>query len=303
MYLDFFGLKQPPFSVTPDPDFLYLTPGHREALAQLVYGVQERKGFIVLTGDIGTGKTTLLHSLRRRLDGNVIASFISNSTLPFEGILEYMLSDFGISKSGESPTQRLIALNNFLIERFRSGQNTILIVDDAQNLDPATLEQIRLLSNFETSTDKLLQILLVGQPELRAKLQLPGLRQLRQRIGLSCSIPPLTAEETGAYIRSRLRIAGARDPKLFTDSAVNRIAKYAAGIPRVVNILGDHCLLFGYTEQQRRIDRDIVDRAIEYLEEGHRPARRSIRLTLPRFAVGAALTALLAGISILVLLR
>jgi len=303
MYLAFFGLKEKPFSVTPDPKFLCLTRGHREALAQLLYGVEEQKGFIVLTGDIGTGKTTLLHTLRQRLDGNTAVSFIFNSTLPFEGILEYMSEDFGIAKVGESHARRLIALNNFLIERSRAGQKTVLILDEAQNLDPATLEQIRLLSNFETSTDKLLQIVLVGQPELRAKLQLPGLRQLRQRIGLSCGIPPLTAEETRAYIRTRLRIAGSPDPGLFTDRAVSRIADYAGGIPRLVNVLGDHCLLFGYTEQRRRIDRDIVDEAIRYLEEGPRPSRQRIRLGLPRFAVGAALTALLASIAVLVLLR
>ena len=271
MYLTFYGLAEKPFNATPDPRFLYMTPGHREALAQLLYGTQERKGFIVLIGKVGTGKTTLLHALWQRLREQSAVSFVVNSTLPFDGLLEYVLADLGIPKTGESRAQRLIALNHFLIKREREGQNTVLIIDEAQNLDVATLEQIRLLSNFETPTSKLLQILLVGQPELKTKLDLPELRQLKQRVGLRCHIPPLTLEETRAYIRTRLRIAGARDLGLFADSAVDRISAYAGGIPRLINTVCDHCLLFGYADQKRRIDRQIVNQAIEYLEEGTRP--------------------------------
>jgi general secretion pathway protein A len=273
MYLTFYGLKEKPFNATPDPKFLYLTPAHREALAQLIYGVQERKGFIVLTGEVGTGKTTLLHTLLRRLDGNTAVAFVTNSTLPFDDVVAYMLEDFGISKTGSSRVERLVALNQFLIERRRAGQNTVLILDEAQNLSAETLEQVRLLSNFETPTDKLLQILMVGQPELKAKLLLPELRQLKQRIGLRCSIRPLTAEEIHEYIRSRLRVAGAADLRLFTDRAVSRISEYAGGIPRLVNIVCDHCLLIGYVDQKRKIEREIVERAIEYLEEGRRPTQ------------------------------
>ena len=271
MYLTFYGLAEKPFNATPDPRFLYMTPGHREALAQLQYGVQERKGFIVLVGKVGTGKTTLLHALWQRLKDQSAISFVVNSTLPFDGLLEYVLEDLGVPKTGESRAQRLIALNHFLIKREREGYNTILIIDEAQNLDVATLEQIRLLSNFETPTRKLLQILLVGQPELKNRLDLPELRQLKQRVGLRCHIPPLTLEETRAYIRTRLRVAGARDLGLFTDAAVDRISAYAGGIPRLVNTVSDHCLLFGYADQQRRIGREIVNQAIEYLEEGNRP--------------------------------
>src|SRR5262249_26914015 len=245
MYLTFYGLKEKPFNATPDPKFLFLTPAHREALAQLIYGVQENKGFMVLTGEVGTGKTTLLHTLLKRVDGNTAVAFLTNSTLPFDDVVAYMLEDFGISKAGSSRVERLVALNQFLIERRRAGQNTVLILDEAQNLTPETLEQVRLLSNFETPTDKLLQILLVGQPELKAKLQLPELRQLKQRIGLRCTIRPLTPEEVHEYIRSRLRVAGAADVRLFTDPAVGRIAEYSGGIPRLVNIVADHCLLVG----------------------------------------------------------
>jgi len=289
VYLQFYGLKEKPFNATPDPKFLYMSPGHREALAQLIYGVQENKGFMVLTGDIGTGKTTLLHTLRRRLDEGAAVSYVFNSTLPFDEILEYVLEDFGISKSGESRAQRLAALYNFLIERRRAGQITVLVIDEAQNLEPGTLEQIRLLSNFETPTEKLLQIILSGQLELRAKLRLPELRQLKQRVGLSCTIPPLTLSETGDYIHARLRIAGTRDFGLFTPRAVARIAAYTEGVPRVMNILCDHCLVFGYADRKRRIDRDAVNEAIAYMEDGLRDtgAKRGGKMRWLRWVWGA----------------
>ncbi len=274
IYLGFFGLQKDPFGVTPDPEFLYLTSGHREALAQLTYAVQERKGFILLTAEVGTGKTTLLHAFRSQLDSNTAVAYVTNSMLPFQGILEYMLEEFEIDKPGETHTQRLVTLQNFLVERHRAGQNTVLILDEAQNLYPQTLEQIRLLSNFETTKEKILQIVLVGQPELRANLDTPGLRQLSQRIGLRCSIPPLGLSGTRNYIRARLRIAGASDAQIFTDSALSRIAEYAKGIPRIINTLGDHCLLIGYADQTRRIDREIVDEAITYFEAGRRPTQR-----------------------------
>jgi type II secretory pathway predicted ATPase ExeA len=226
-----------------------------------------------------SGKLPLRHpvpetsTLCQRLDGQSAIAFVVNSTLQFDELLEYILEDLGVKEKGQSRAQRLIALNNFLIERERAGQNTVLIVDEAQNLEASTLEQIRLLSNFETPTNKLLQILLVGQPELKARLNLPELRQLKQRVGLRCQIPPLTLEETRVYVRTRLRIAGARDLGVFADSAVDRISAYSGGIPRLINTVCDHCLLFGYAEQKRRIDRQIVDRAIEYLEDGTRPQR------------------------------
>jgi general secretion pathway protein A len=291
--LAFFGLGEPPFNPTPDPRFLHLTPAHQEALAQLLYGVQQRKGFILLTGEVGTGKTTLLQALLERLGDATAVAFVTNSALDFDGILEYALEDLGIAKPGVvSPAQRLIALQRFLIERQRAGQNAILILDEAQGLDPRTLEQVRLLSNFETTSEKILQILLVGQPELRAKLDLPELRQLKQRIGLRCHIPALAAGEVRHYIRTRLRVAGARDPALFSPEAVTRIAQYSGGIPRLVNVVCDHCLLFAYADQARRIGPEIVGEAIRYLEEGEspRPGRRRLRwrMTPFRWAVVAA---------------
>src|SRR5215471_2479609 len=246
MYLNFYGLREKPFGVTPDPRFLHLAAGHREALAHLIYGVRERRGFVVLTGEVGTGKTTLLQALVRRLSDQVAFAFVFNSSLPFEDILEFMLEDFGIVQAGTSRAQRLIALNGFLLDRRRNDQDATLIIDEAQNLSADTLEQIRLLSNFETPTDKLLQIVLAGQPELDETLKLPQLRQFRQRVALEYHIPPLTQDQTRDYIATRLRLAGSRDFGPFTDAAVEQISDYAQGIPRVVNMLCDHCLVIGY---------------------------------------------------------
>jgi len=302
VYLTFYGLTEKPFNATPDPRFLYMGSAHREALAQLLYGAQERKGFIVLTGKVGTGKTTLLHALRQRLNGQTAISFVVNSSLAFDGILEYVLADLEIGTGDESRAKRLMALNNFLIERERTGQNTVLILDEAQNLDASTLEQIRLLSNFETPTSKLLQILLVGQPELKDKLHLPELQQLKQRIGLRCQIPPLALDEVRQYIRTRLRIAGARDLGLFTDPAVDRITEYSGGIPRLINMVCDHCLVFAYADQKRRIDRHTVHQAIEYLEEGTPPQRNGWGLRgsktqrLARWTLGTLAVALASAI-------
>src|SRR6266704_1748445 len=276
MYLTFYGLNEKPFNTTPDPKFLYLTPGHREALAQLVYSVRENRGFLVLTGEVGTGKTTLLQAFLRRLDGKAAVAYVFNSMLPFEGLLEYVLEELKVPEPGSSPAQRLLALRRFMLDRRRAGQSTVLVLDEAQNLDVPTLERIRMLSNFETPTEKLLQILLVGQPELRAKLQRPELRQLQQRIELQCSLPPLSPEQTRDYIQTRLRVAGARVLDLFSDRAQTRIAKYSRGIPRRVNILCDHCLVIGYADQRRRIGVDVVDQAIAALDG---PTRRPARQT------------------------
>src|SRR5882724_51556 len=241
IYLDFYGFDRDPFGVTPDPDFLYMTPGHKEALAQLLYAIQEKKGFILVTAEVGMGKTTLLEALRQELDSNTAVAYVSNSLLPFPAILEYMLEEFEIEKPGESAAQRLVVLQNFLIERHGAGQNTVLILDEAQNLYPQTLEQIRLLSNFETTKEKILQIVLVGQPELLARLEMPDLRQLKQRIGLRCSLPALAPGQVRDYIRTRLRVAGAHDLGLFSPEAVARIARYSGGIPRLMNTVCDHC--------------------------------------------------------------
>jgi putative secretion ATPase (PEP-CTERM system associated) len=291
MYLKFYGLTEAPFGPTPDPKFLYQSARHREALAQLVYGVQERKGFIVLTGEIGTGKTTLLRTLLERIDPDTPVAYVHNSSLDIDGLLEYVLQDWGVKSTAATQAQRLFELNEFLIDQHRKGTSPILVIDEAQNLSAETLEAVRMLSNFETNRQKLMQILLVGQPELRDTLNQPELRQLKQRIGLRCHIGPLSAEETRQYIRHRLRIAGAADTGIFTDAAVQHITEYSRGVPRVINIVCDHCLLSGYADSKRRIEARAVDEAIEYLEDGERPSwkrHRQQRLVPSSAALWAA---------------
>jgi general secretion pathway protein A len=300
MYLSFYGLREAPFAPTPDPKFLFQSARHREALAQLIYGVRERKGFIVLTGEIGTGKTTLLRTLLERLNADTPVAYVHNSALNIEGLLEYVLQDWGVKSTANSHAQRLFELNEFLIDQHRKGGTPVLVIDEAQNLSVETLEAVRMLSNFETTNQKLMQILLVGQPELRVKLDLPELRQLKQRIGLRCHIAPLSAEETRLYIRHRLRIAGASDAGTFTDGAIQKIADYTGGTPRVINIVCDHCLLSGFADSKKRIDAGTVSEAIEYLEEGERSEwkrRRRISLVPGRGAVWAARS----GVAVLVM--
>jgi general secretion pathway protein A len=277
MYLNFYGLNEVPFGPTPDPRFLFNSTRHREALAQLLYGVTERKGFIVLTGEIGTGKTTLLRTLLEKLPEETPVAYVHNSALPIEGLLDYVLQDWGVKSTAATQAQRLVELNEFLIDQHRKGVSPVLVIDEAQNLSVETLEAVRLLSNFETTRQKLMQIVLVGQPELRDTLNRPELRQLKQRIGLRCHIGPLSAEETRLYIRHRLRIAGASDAGIFTDAAIQRIAEYSRGIPRTINIVCDHCLLSGYADSKRRIEARAVDDAVEYLEEGERPVWKRLR--------------------------
>lgn len=282
MYLEFYGLAEKPFATTPDPRFLFLTRRHRDALARLTYGVQEKKGFVVLTGEVGTGKTTLVRSLLTQLDPTIAVAFVFNSTLPFEGLLEHILEEFGISERTATLSQRLLALNRFLSERSLAGRQTLLVVDEAQNLSVESLEQIRLLSNFETASDKLVQILLVGQPELEDKLELPELRQLDQRIELRIDIEPLSPAEMSDYIKSRLQTAGARDVNLFTGNAPALIAAATNGIPRLINILCDHCLLIGYADQKRRIGGDTVREALESLHIRRRRRSTARRRSKPR---------------------
>ena len=194
-------------------------------------------------------------------------SYVFNTALSFDGIVEWLLEDLGIAKPEESPERRLAALRRFLLERERAGQKTIIIIDEAQNLDAARLERISLLATAEGAPSKLLEVLLVGQPELAAKIDHPALRHIRRRISLRCHVPPLGTGDTHEYIRTRLQVAGAPDMALFTDRAIRRIARYSGGIPRLINVLADHCLLFAYADQKRRVDRSIVSQAIAYLDE------------------------------------
>src|ERR1700730_3279608 len=241
MYKEYFGLRANPFNVNPDPRYLFLTRHTEEALACLTYGVQSRKGFVLLTGEVGTGKTTLINKLLEWLRLQQVATaFIFNSRLNVPQFLDYMMADFGITCESRLKSQVLLRLYNWLLDRYRAGETAVLIVDEAQNLSDEVLEEIRLLTNLETATEKLLQIVLSGQPELEQRLQRPELRQLRQRITLRCRTHALTLEETEGYVSERLRIAGANGEPIFAPEAVQVIHTYSRGIPRVVNLLCEH---------------------------------------------------------------
>lgn len=260
MYKSFYGLRENPFNVNPDPRFLFLTKEIEEALTGLMYGIQTRKGFITLTGEVGTGKTTLINRLLDWLHHRrARTAFLFNSRMNSSQLFDFILAEFDIPCESKSKSQQLLKLNHWLLERYRDGETVVLIIDEAQNLTYPVLEEIRLLTNLETSTEKLLQIVLSGQPELEEKLKLPQLRQLRQRIMLRCRTTPLSEEQTGEYIAERLRIAGASGEPIFSAKTVETIHVYSLGIPRVINLLCEHSLVNGFVEQQRPIQPKIVE--------------------------------------------
>jgi type II secretory pathway predicted ATPase ExeA len=260
MYKQFFGLRANPFNVNPDPRYLFLTRHTEEALACLTYGIQSRKGFVLLTGEVGTGKTTLINKLLEWLRLQQVATaFIFNSRMNVPQFLDYMMADFGIPCDSRAKSQILLRLYNWLLDRYRAGETAVLIVDEAQSLSDEVLEEIRLLTNLETFTEKLLQIVLVGQPELEQKLKQPQLRQLRQRLTLRAKTHALTLDETKAYVQQRLRIAGSNGQQIFEPEALVSIHRYASGIPRVINLLCEHCLVSAFVDQQKIIGPAAVD--------------------------------------------
>jgi len=260
MYKEFYGLRANPFNVNPDPRYLFLTRHTEEALACLTYGIQSRKGFVLLTGEVGTGKTTLINKLLEWLRLQQVATaFIFNSRLNVPQFLDYMMADFGIPCDSRAKSQVLLRLYNWLLDRYRAGETAVLIVDEAQNLSEEVLEEIRMLTNLETFTEKLLQIVLVGQPELEQKLKQPQLRQLRQRLTLRAKTHALTLDETKAYVQQRLRIAGSNGQQIFNPESLVSIHRYSAGIPRVINLLCEHCLVSAFVDQQKLIEPGVVD--------------------------------------------
>lgn len=259
IYARFFGLKEAPFGVNPDPKFLYMMPHVREALACLQYGIRARKGFVVLTGEVGTGKTTLLKAALSSFQGSEISTaFIFNPRLEILDFLEFVLTDFGIPVPARTKAQMLVALNHWLLAKYRAGQTAVIVIDEAQNLTSELLEEIRLLTNLETATEKLVQIVLSGQPELEDKLREVSARQLRQRITLWSRTRPLDYPETLAYVQERLRLAGASEP-LFHPSAVEAIYRYSKGIPRLINLLGEHAMMGAYVEQLKPVPANVVE--------------------------------------------
>lgn len=261
MYTDFYQMTERPFNVTPDPKFLYLNSRYREAIASLNYGISQRKGFITLIGEAGTGKTTLLKRLLEDLDPKTKTVFIFNTNVTFEEILEYIFAEFDLAVHNGKKLYMLQRLNTFLLEELRNGGNVALLIDEAQDLEFSVLEDLRLLSNLETAKEKILQIVLSGQPELGQKLSNPILRQLRQRISINCRLLPLSREEITEYLQFRLQAAGCPDLKLFSREAEDRIYHFSRGVPRLVNVVCDNALVIGYALGKKRIGADIIDEA------------------------------------------
>jgi general secretion pathway protein A len=266
MYTQFYGLKDKPFEINPDPDFLFLSESHREALSHLIYATKERKGFTVITGEVGTGKTTLVRAFLSRLNGKVKTAYVFNPKLTSIDFLRYICEDLGVKGEKLSKGQYIAQLQEFLLDHYSRNEQVILIVDEAQNLPQALLEEVRLLTNLETSKNKLLQVILVGQPELNKVLDNYKFRQLKQRISLRYHLQALNKGETRKYIESRLTSAGAADTHLFTAKAFGKIFDYTKGIPRLVNITCDNALLAGFTADQKVINDRIIKEVIDKLE-------------------------------------
>lgn len=268
LYQAHFGLSQAPFNLSPDPTFLYLSESHREALAQLTYGINARKGFVVLTGEVGTGKTTLIHTLMNDLDEETHTALLFNTVVSSLDLLRYVCEEFKLVEISE-PRKELhdytVMLNEFLLHSYRGGKNCVLIIDEAQNLSAEVLEGIRLLSNFETSRDKLLQILLVGQPEFAVRLNAPELRQLKQRVTLRHHLRALSLKDCQEYIARRVKIAGG-DPKVFSPKALEFVQSYSGGIPRLVNILCDNALLTTFALEKSVVDPGVIAEVAEDLQ-------------------------------------
>jgi general secretion pathway protein A len=260
MYKQFFGLTKNPFEISPDPFFYHATPRHNEALANLHYGVGRRKGFIVITGEVGTGKTLLVRCLLAELRKNNIAfGYVFNPLLTTTEFFQYIMADLGLQYSGRSKTEMLLDLNRFLIQRHARGLITALVVDEAQALRPELLEEIRLLTNLETSQQKLLQIVLMGQPELEGVLDSPNLRQLKQRVSLRCQLLPLDEEQTRSYVLSRLERAGAKsDAPIFNDEALAKVFEFSRGIPRIINNLCENAMVNAFAREIHTVTPDMI---------------------------------------------
>jgi general secretion pathway protein A len=305
MYTAFYGLREKPFALSPDPRFLYLAGSHREALAHLLYGIEQGEGFISVTGEVGTGKTTLCRTLLERLDGDTELAFLFNPSRSALELLQSICAEFGLPAEGLTRRSLMSQLDAFLLEQKHAGRRVLLIIDEAQNLSENTLEQVRLLSNLETSRDKLIQILLLGQPELDRKLDSRGLRQLRQRISVRWKLEPLSAEETRAYVRHRLAVAAGEPKDLFSDAALRDIHRRTRGVPRLVNQLCDRALLAGYAARAATIRPALVRaaaREIPDTQRGREKEGRRSAFSRPWLFVAATIAtvglALLAGLQV-----
>jgi putative secretion ATPase (PEP-CTERM system associated) len=288
MYERFYELRERPFALSPDPEYLYPSRGHREALDYLRYGIETHAGFVVITGEIGSGKTTLVQTLLRRLDDQTTVGRIVNTILEPRELLETIMLDFGLPVDGRSKPVLLRDLAQYLVDQRLAGRLVLLVIDEAQNLSLAALEEIRMLSNLETEKSKLLQILLVGQPNLRDKLGSPELEQLRQRITVSYHLDPLDADETANYVNHRLRHASLGRPLQFPREVTDTIHARSRGVPRIINVISDAALVFGYAEERREIDLPLMNEVLEELETtGILPAPAQAKPVLAEAFVGA----------------
>jgi general secretion pathway protein A len=308
MYTEFYGLREKPFSLSPDPRFLFLSDSHREALAHLLYGIEQGEGFIAITGEVGTGKTTLCRTLLQRLEPGSEVAFLFNPQLSGLELLQAIDAEFGLDTEGKTRRELMDQLNRFLLTKRQEGRRVLLLIDEAQNLERDALEQVRLLSNLETDTTKLIQIILIAQPELDAMLDRPELRQLRQRINVRWRLRPLSAGETREYVRHRLRVAAGGPREIFTDFALREIHRRSGGVPRVINRLCDRALLAGYAEGAKEIGLGLVAEVQREFDgrEAAPPegggASFGERLRTHRLELGAAagaFLALLAGAAVL----
>ncbi|MBI4658643.1 MAG: AAA family ATPase [Verrucomicrobia bacterium] len=266
MYLDYYGLTEPPFDLTPNPRFLFFSGKHREAFNHLLYGIRERKGFVQLTGEVGSGKTTLCRAMLEQLGEQFATALILNPVLSADQLIKAIAMEFGLAVQGLDRLETLAVINEFLLHQVEHQKDAVLIIDEAQDLTNELLEQVRLLSNLETDDRKLLQIVLMGQPELRDRLNAFRLRQLRQRITVRYHLRPLSRGEVGRYVHHRLEKSGAKGSPYFTATAIWRIFRYSQGIPRLVNAVCDKCLLAGYVQQRDCIDYRMAGVAIRELE-------------------------------------
>jgi general secretion pathway protein A len=270
MYEEFYGLTAQPFSITPDPRYLFFSRGHREAFEHMLFGITQRKGFIQITGEVGAGKSTLCRAMIEQLRQGFMTALILNPVMTGIQLVRTILHEFGLEDRGNDRIQLLRRLNEFLLERLRLGQDVVLFVDEAQDMSDDLLEEIRLLSNLETDDRKLVQIVLIGQPELRRRLNRPGLRQLRQRITVRYHLGPIERGETEAYILHRLTIAGSNGRPTFSPAAIRAIHRHSRGVPRLINALCDKTLLAGYVEGKEELTWRQVRRAIRDLEGNSR---------------------------------
>jgi general secretion pathway protein A len=266
MYNEFYGFREAPFNITPDPRFLFFSDKHREAFNHVLFGIRERKGFIQITGEVGAGKTTVCRAILSELGASCRTALILNPVMTSTQLMRAVLTELGLEPGRVDRTTYLEILNRFLLERAEEGTDVVLIIDEAQDLERDLLEQVRLLSNLETDRRKLLQIVLIGQPELRDRLNERALRQLRQRITVRYHLEPLSGEETRRYIAHRLRVAGADGRPSFTSGAVRKVHSYARGIPRLINAVCDKALLYGYVNGTYEMNGRAIRQAIRELE-------------------------------------